>query len=90
MSPERFPALLRFHTQLGQPQGHAAVDLVQDEDDHQVDDDGGGRHRHADVGLGLRVGAHGHQGRDGDAVHDDAKDGGEGQAELDERVTERK
>lgn len=88
-----FPCTLRllccvFHTELSQPQGHTAVDLVQDQNNHQVDDDGGGRHRHADVGLGLRVGAHGHQSRHGDAVHDDAKDGGESQAELDEGVRE--
>lgn len=69
-------------TELRQPQRHAAVDLIQDQDDHQVDDNRRGRHRHPDVGFGLRVGAHGHQGRHGDAVDDDAEDGGKGQAKL--------
>lgn len=75
-----------LHTKLGQPQGHAAVDLVQDQNNHQVDDDGGGRYRHADIRLGLRVGTHGHQGWHGDAVHNDAKNRREGQAELHEGV----
>lgn len=73
---------VRFCTEFRQPERHAAVDLVQDQDDHQVDDDRRRRHRHPDVGFDLRVGAHGHQGRHGDAVDDDAEDGGEGQAKL--------
>lgn len=72
----------RFRTQFRQPQRHVAVDLVQDQDDHQVDDDRRRRHCHPDVGFGLRVGAHRHQGRHRDAVDDDAKDCGEGQAKL--------
>lgn len=77
-----FDCSFGFRTEFRQPQRHAAVDLVEDQDDHQVDDDRRRRHRYADVGFGLRVGAHRHQGRHCDAVDDDAKDCWKGQAKL--------
>ncbi len=62
-------------TQFCQPGSHHAVYLVQDEDDHQVDDDGGGRDGHTYVRLDFWIWAHRHEGGGGDAVDDDTEDG---------------
>lgn len=71
-----------FCTELSQPQCHGAVDFIKDQNNHQVDDDRGGRDRYPNIGLGLRVGAHRHQGRHCDAVDDDAENCWKRQAKL--------
>lgn len=77
----RWPGM-RALTDLGEPPGYAAVDLVQNDDDHQVDDDRGGRDRDPDVGPHGRGGVHGQGGSRGNSVDDDAKDDGEGHRDL--------
>ncbi len=61
-------------TQFCQPGSHHAIYLIQDEDDHQVDDDGGGRDGHTYVRLDFWIWAHRHEGGGGDAVDDDTED----------------
>lgn len=46
-------------TDLGEPPGYAPVDLVQQDDDHQVDDDSSGCDGDPDVGPHGRGGVHG-------------------------------
>lgn len=71
-----------FCTQLSQPQCHSAVDFIKDQNNHQIDDDCGGRHCYPNIRLGLWVGTHCHQGWNCDAVDDDAKHRWKGQAKL--------
>ena len=72
----------RALTDLGEPPGYAAVHLIQEDDDHQVDDDRSGRDRDPDVGPHGWGGVHGQGSGRGDSVDDDAKDDGEGHRYL--------
>ena len=70
----------RLHTDFGEPLGHGAVDLIQNENDHQVDDDCCGRHRHPDIGAcGL---VERQSSCSSDAIDNDPKDDGESQGDL--------
>lgn len=69
-------------TDLCEPPGDAAVHLVQDDDDHQVDDDGGGGDSDADAGAPRRRGADGQGSGRGDPVDDHSEHDGERQPHL--------
>lgn len=73
------PPLLTQHSQ---PAGDGPVHLVQDENDHQVDDGRRGFDRQLHVAAGDGVGAHVEGGRGGDAVENDPEHKGEGHADL--------
>lgn len=75
-------------TDLREPPGDAAVHLVQDDDDHQVDDDGGGGDGDADAGAPWGRGADGQGGGRGDPVDDHPEHDGEGQPNLPGRITQ--
>lgn len=69
-------------TDLREPPGDAAVDLVQDDDDHQVDDDGGGSDSDTHAGAPRGRGADGQGSGRGDPVDDHAEHDGERQPDL--------
>lgn len=67
-------------TDFGKPLGHSAIDLIQDEDDHKVDDDCCCSHCHPDIGAcGL---VERQSSRSCDPIYDDPKDNGECQGDL--------
>lgn len=59
----------QYLTQFREPGSNHSIDLIQDENDHQIYDDGGGSDGHPHVGLDLWVRAHRHECGDGDAVN---------------------
>lgn len=75
-------------TDLREPPGDAAVHLVQDDDDHQVDDDGGGGDGDADTRAPRGRGADGQGGGRGDPVDDHSEHDGERQPDLRGRTTQ--
>lgn len=71
----------RWHsTDFGEPLGHCTVDLIQDEDDHKVDDDRRRCHCHPDIGACVLVQRQ--SSCSCDTIHNDRKDNGEGQGNL--------
>lgn len=83
------PFIKKQPTQLGEPAGDGAVDLIQNNDGDEIDDGGGGLDGGPDVGARRGVRAHVQQGLDGDPVQDDAKDDGERHRDLGEDGHER-
>lgn len=71
-----------WRTDLREPPGDAAVHLVQDDDDHQVDDDGGGGDGDADARAPRGRGADGQGSSCGDPVDDHSEHDGERQPDL--------
>lgn len=71
---------LRHSTDFGEPLGHSTIDLIQDEDDHKVDDDCCGSHRGSDIGVRGLVERQGSC--RGDPIQNDPKDDGKRQGDL--------
>lgn len=69
-------------TQHGQPARHRPIHLVQDENDHQVDDGRGGFDRQLHVAARDWIRAHVESRFGGDPVEDDPKHGGKGDSDL--------
>lgn len=77
-------------TQSGKPAGDGSIDLIHDDDDHQVDDGGGGLDRGSDVGARCGVGAHVQSRLDGDPVQDDPEYYGKSHTDLQRRRRRRR
>ena len=73
-------------TEYSKPASHRPVHLIQDEDDHQVNDGGGGFYRQPNIGACGGVGAHVQGGFGGDPVQDDSKHNSKGDHNLIERT----
>lgn len=69
-------------TEDSEPAGHGSVDLVQDQNDHQVDDCGRCFYHQTDVGSRRGVVAHVQRCRDGDPVEDDPEHYSKGHPDL--------